>query len=104
MATKTAKKTERHLITDNQRVIITVMTKLGGFGARGIAVEGFKIANPDKKLLGSINGFKSRNGLSCLWWRNAESPMAKRYLRARIAEALKRIPASRKPRAKKGRR
>jgi hypothetical protein len=88
--TRVLSKHEKHIINDKQRLLITVLTKLGGFSTRAIACRIFATTNPTAGEITAVSGYKSRNGIKCKWWRDNESLLAKKYFSARCAEAIKR--------------
>ena len=86
--TRKRRKNERHLLNDTQRLMITVWTKLGGYSNRAIASKIFG-SNPSQGEIQAVSGFKFRNGLSCLWWRNMETPIAQKYADGVLGKAVK---------------
>ena len=77
--TRTKSKAVRRLVSDDQRLLITILTKFGGFSNKAIACRIFHTKKPSAQEVASVAGYKSRQGVSCLWWRNIESAQARQY-------------------------
>lgn len=82
---------EKHLLNDEQRTIIILLSKMGGFSTRAIACRIFGTTHPSRGELESVSGYRSRQGVKLRWWRDLDSPIARSFADEQVRKSRQKV-------------